>query len=67
MKNNTKRKANRIEQSDGKPMGGRAHKLKLSDLEQRVLNIVGQSMTTEVVEFPEFNLEQVCLINFLWY
>ncbi|CAH0725458.1 unnamed protein product, partial [Brenthis ino] len=58
LKNNTKRKAARIEQSDGKSNGGRAHKLKLSDLEQRVLNIIGQSITTEVVEFPEITLDQ---------
>ncbi|KAF9797328.1 hypothetical protein SFRURICE_006310 [Spodoptera frugiperda] len=59
LKNNTKRKAARIYRAASGTGGGPATKLKLSELEERVLNLVGTQSATGITEVLEICLNQV--------
>lgn len=56
-KSNVKRKAARIYRSAHKTGGGPAHNMRLSDLEERVLTIMGSRAATGIIEIPEVGLE----------
>ncbi|XP_050563269.1 uncharacterized protein LOC118267367 [Spodoptera frugiperda] len=58
LKNNTKRKAARIYRAASGTGGGPATKLKLSELEERVLNLVGTQSATGITEVSEIGLNQ---------
>lgn len=53
MKNNTKKKAARILRDATGTGGGPACKLKLNDLEQRILNILGPQAASGIPEIVE--------------
>lgn len=64
LKNNTKRKAARIHKAATGTGGGPANILKLSDLEERVLNILGSQAATGIVQIEEIGLIQVIFFYF---
>lgn len=57
LKNNTKKKASRLYRAAQGTGGGPPSNLKLSDLEQRVLSLVGTQAATGIVEIPEVGLD----------
>lgn len=56
-KNNTKKKAARIYRAARGTGGSPASNLKLSDIEERVLSLVGTQAATGIVDIPEVGLE----------
>lgn len=59
LKNNTKRKAARMHKAAIGTGGGPASRIRLTDLEQRVLNIIGTQAATGLVAVAEAGLSQV--------
>lgn len=67
LKNNTKKKYARIHRDAVGTGGGPANRLQLTDLEERVLNIVGFQAATGMPEIGEVGLSQVLnLLKFLF-
>ncbi|CAH2096762.1 unnamed protein product [Euphydryas editha] len=56
-KNNAKKKNGRMCRSARGTGGGPASKIKLSAMEERVINLIGTRAATGIVEIPEVGLE----------
>lgn len=57
LKNNTKKKSAKIHRAAQGTGGGPALNITLSDIEQRVLSIIGIRAATGIAEIPEIGLE----------